>query len=198
MTSPQYPILGSYDLPKKNVFVLSCIDLRFSDSLSKFLDHDKLTNRYDHFILAGTSLGTQGAGVLESLFNDKVMEKYNSFSEWKMLFCQHLDLAVNLHQVEDVYIMEHEDCGAYKGFLKDGIFTEREKEHKCHKHFASQLAKDIQEKTFTRTKPDGTKEDYKLNVHCFILDLRGNVDLLYTTTRKTNETENCYAKQPSN
>lgn len=52
----KYPRYGAYPIPEKNILVLSCIDLRLTDDTVKFLHHDNLANRYDHFILAGASL----------------------------------------------------------------------------------------------------------------------------------------------
>jgi hypothetical protein len=127
-----------------------------------------LHNRYDHFILAGTSLLTTKSN--RGLLADGVYKKY---AHWNEALEDHIDLAIKLHQIHDVYIVEHEDCGAYSNLLdKDKVdLSSREAEIKCHKEFSRELGKRI-------------VLEYKLNAHCFFLDLRGNVQLLWTSTKK--------------
>ncbi len=168
MSALHYPAITEYKLPKKNLMVVSCIDLRLTDDLLNFLHFDNLANRYDHFALAGASV-CAGATRDEhkTLFKTEVLEQYNSFAHWKQSLHDHIDIAINLHSIKDVYIVEHEDCGAYKAFLKDGGFATWEDELSCHKTFAVALSRDI-------------RALYKLNVHCFMIDIRGNVKLLDT------------------
>lgn len=168
MSNLYYPDVTEYRLPKKNILVISCIDLRLTDELLKFLHFDNLANRYDHFALAGTSV-TAGATREEhkGLFKEKVLSQYKNFAHWKECLHEHIKIAIDLHGIEDVYIVEHEDCGAYKTFLNDGHFPSREEEVQCHKKFAIALSKEI-------------RSLYGLNVHCFMIDIRGNVRLLDT------------------
>jgi hypothetical protein len=170
MSTLHYPAVTEYTLPKKNIIVISCIDLRLTDDVLNFLHFDNLTNRYDIVAYAGTSL-TTGATREEHrpLFNEQALADFDSFAHWKRCLFEHIDLAILLHQIEDVYIIEHEDCGAYRAFLKDGNFTTTEEAVKCHTKFAVGLSKEI-------------RDDYKLNVHCFMIDIRGNVRLLDTAT----------------
>jgi hypothetical protein len=68
--------------------------------------------------------------------------------------------------------VEHEDCGAYVNFL-DGSKVDLStpaKERVWHRTFAQELADQLGE----------TYAAHQLNVHCFFIDLRGNVELLYT------------------
>jgi hypothetical protein len=44
----------SYAPARGPVLLLTCMDLRVLDEVTEFMDHDGLTNRYDHVILAGT------------------------------------------------------------------------------------------------------------------------------------------------
>lgn len=57
---------------------------------------------------------------------------------------------IDLHDIRDVYIVAHEDCGAYREFPKDGKFTNREAEISCHKKFATALAEDLPIKCITK------------------------------------------------
>jgi carbonic anhydrase len=170
MSYLHYPAVTEYRLPKKNIIVISCIDLRLTEEVLNFLHFDNLTNRYDIFALAGTSVSTGATreGQTE-LFKKDILEQYDSFVHWKQSLYDHINIAIALHAIEDVYIIEHEDCGAYRTFLKDANFGSIEEEVECHKKFATALSKDIQVK-------------FNLNVHCFMLDIRGNVKLLDTAT----------------
>ena len=171
MSHLHYPEVTEYRLPRKNIIAVSCIDLRLTDELLNFLHFDNLTNRYDHFALAGTSVSI-GATREEhrALFKEDMLNDFDSFKHWKKTLYEHIQIAIDLHQIADVYIIEHEDCGAYRTFLKDGDFTTPEDEIKCHKEFAVALSKEIRD------------EYNKLNVHCFMIDIRGNVQLLDTST----------------
>lgn len=164
MSSLNYPATTEYKLPKKNILVLSCMDLRLTDNLVDFLNFDNLHNRYDHFILAGTSLLT--TKKFQSLYKKGTLAKYG---HWEQTLHNHIELAVQLHHIKDVYIVEHEDCGAYANLLdeKKVDLSTPAKEHACHKKFAVELAGIVH-------------KQYKLHVHCFFIDLRGNVSLMHT------------------
>lgn len=156
----------SYLPARGPVLLLSCMDLRLMDEIVTFMDHDGLTNRYDHAIMAGAALGALGAN----------MRKYK---HWKKTFFDHLGKAYKLHQIRDVYILEHRDCGAYREFLKKkGEFDdhEQEKETSCHRKYAKQLRREI--------KSWAEERDIKLRVKAFLMDLRGGVELLDTSTRR--------------
>lgn len=165
MSTLQYPSEKDYALPKHNVLVLGCMDLRLTDNLLDFLNFDNLQNRYDHVIMGGTSL-------LCTQKNKKLLKKdpATNYANWRQVFYDHLSIARTLHGIEDVYIVEHQDCGAYKNFLdpKKVDMSTLVLEKKWHKTFSVELADDIQ------------KETPELNVHCFFIDLRGNIELLYT------------------
>ena len=173
-----YPKIGLYKLPKKNILVISCMDLRLTDNMLHFLNFDNLQNRYDHVILAGTSLFC--TEHRKELFTSGSFEKYGY---WKKMLMDHVQLAIDLHQIKDVYIFEHEDCGAYSNFLsKDKVdLSSLEKVKACHKIFGSELAKEINQKVYTEQTKDGSLISYQLHAHCFFIDLRGNVELLFTT-----------------
>jgi len=164
MSSLNYPAVTEYNLPKKNILVLSCMDLRLTDNLVAFLNFENLQNRYDHFILAGTSLLT--TKKYQSLYEKGVLAQYG---HWDKTLHDHLGLAIQLHHIHDVYIIEHADCGAYANLLdgKKVDLSTPAKELACHKKFSTELAQTIH-------------KQYKLHVHCFYIDLRGNVQLLHT------------------
>ncbi|WP_439581231.1 hypothetical protein [Dyadobacter bucti] len=181
MSTFEYPEVGTYKLPKKNVLVISCIDLRLTDNLLNFLHYDNLTNRYDHFALAGTSLCTCVEEKRE-YFEQAYLKKFEDFKHWEKSLFDHINLAVTLHDIRDVYIVEHADCGAYQTFLTKEKLTQGEME--CHREFAANLAYKIRVKQYPEDNPEHNqeKEDkkFRLNVHNFFIDLRGNVKLLDT------------------
>lgn len=150
----------SYPPARGPVLLLSCMDLRVLDEIVQFMDHDGLVNRYDHVILAGASLGALGACR-------------SSHEHWKKTFYDHLEIAHSLHQIKDVYILEHRDCGAYREFLgSDGDFgdDDAEAEADCHRKYADLLTKGILEWA--------EEADVKLKVKAFLMDLRGRVSRL--------------------
>lgn len=103
-----------------HTFVLACIDPRFTEYLADFLIHDKdVRHDYDYFALAGSELGA----------NDK--------KAWRKALFEHIDIAIQLHDISDFWVFSHMDCGAYKVFkdLKSDMNPHIHKEEiiKLHK-----------------------------------------------------------------
>ena len=90
-----------YPAPRKNVLLLSCMDLRLIDDIVGFMEGDNLSNRYDQLVFAGAAFGV-------------IQQTHKS---WRDAFFDHLDIAVELHDIHDVFIMEHRNCGAYEKIL---------------------------------------------------------------------------------
>jgi hypothetical protein len=164
-----------YRLPRKNVLLISCMDLRLIDEIVGFMSHDNLNNRYDQFILAGASLGA-GFKTLEADYDTAETSKFRNFEGWHEALFHHIDLAIKLHDIQDIYILEHRQCGAYKAFLKEKDFTDDQDEKAGHYKFAIQLSNDI--------KMHVNQEIRDLHVHCFLMDLRGNVELLHSSANE--------------
>ncbi|AWJ87081.1 hypothetical protein TSH58p_27120 (plasmid) [Azospirillum sp. TSH58] len=81
--------------------LLSCMDYRLIDDIGRYMDGRGLTNRYDHVILAGASLGA-------------LTERKKA---WGEAFWDHVAVAKQLHGIKRVMVMDHRDCGAYRVFL---------------------------------------------------------------------------------
>ncbi|HYD98629.1 MAG TPA: carbonic anhydrase [Alphaproteobacteria bacterium] len=81
-----------------DVLLLSCMDYRLMGKLAQYMAGRGLAEKYDHIVLAGASLGA-------------VTDKY---PDWNRTFWQHLDVALQLHHIRKVVVMDHRDCGAYK------------------------------------------------------------------------------------
>lgn len=87
-----------------DALLLSCMDFRLMDDIEKYMSGRGMQNKYDHIVLAGASLGA-------------VTDKYPA---WNKTFWEHLDIAIKLHQIHEVIIMDHRDCGAYKVIMGEG------------------------------------------------------------------------------
>ena len=104
--------------------MLSCMDYRLVDDLIRMMEAQGLHDNYDHVVLAGASLGA-------------VHEK---FSDWHNTFWQHLDIAKQLHQIEEVIVIDHRDCGAYRLSLGEQAVDSTEKETQMHQLAISEFA----------------------------------------------------------
>jgi hypothetical protein len=80
-----------------DALLLSCMDYRLVDDIVRYMDGRGMTNNYDHAVLAGASLGA-------------VSEKLN----WGKTFWDHLEVAIRLHHIKKVIVLDHKDCGAYR------------------------------------------------------------------------------------
>ena len=80
-------------IKKADVVILTCLDFRFFVEISRIMEGIK----YDHLILAGAALGAT----------------WHEVPHWHDTFFHHVGLAIRLHQVERLIVMEHRECGAY-------------------------------------------------------------------------------------
>jgi len=152
-----------YSIPLGNVLLISCMDLRLIDDIVLFMDRDNLTNRYDQFILAGAALG-HFADANRDYYTEDAWDHHFG---WRESLSDHVRLAMKLHAIQDIYILEHRSCGAYNYFLRNP--PDRNNEESMHHKYAMELS------DFIRT------EHPALHVHSFLMDLRGNVEMLNTT-----------------
>lgn len=114
----------SIDQTKKgaSVLVLGCIDPRFANSLAWYLTHSQeLHMDYDLFTLAGASLGV-------------LQDKY---PHWGQSFEDHIGLAIDLHNIEEIWAFDHMDCGMYKATLD----LKEDKDTKIHVEKLQELKK---------------------------------------------------------
>ncbi len=117
------------DKHKAIAMVLSCIDYRFIDQTIHFIEGDEvLDNKFDFTTLAGASLG----------YNQT---KYKC---WKETFLHQVKLSIELHQIKEIIVVDHMDCGAYALFyphLKSNSEQEREYHIKNIKRFIKSIKK---------------------------------------------------------
>jgi carbonic anhydrase len=110
--------------------LLSCMDYRLVDDTEKYMSSRGLRDKYDHVILAGASLGAT---------SDKK-------PAWNQTFWEHLDVAIALHHIEKVIVLDHRDCGAYKVLLGEDFSKDAKKELAVHEEHLKALRAKILEK----------------------------------------------------
>lgn len=177
MSIPTRNYPAGYKVPLHNVLLISCMDLRLLDNIVHFMEHENLTNRYDQYIMAGASIGA----LVGSAADNDELGRIAEYKCWETALLHHVRLSIQLHSIKDIYILEHQHCGAYKAFMKDGggdyEVHGHEKEYEDHKKYALQLSDKLRD--FLTT--DATEPGAAINVHGFLMDIRGNVELLCTT-----------------
>jgi len=92
-----------------NTFVLACIDPRFTAALEDYL-LNTLVGSYDLFVLAGSALGGNLTGHGSGIGLCSVVSTGNN---WQTALLEHIQVAITLHDVQQILIVDHLDCGAY-------------------------------------------------------------------------------------
>jgi hypothetical protein len=92
------------------------MDYRLLDDVAMYMQARGLRDNYDHLILAGASLGA---------LTDQM-------PAWGETFWEHLGIAIELHQVKRLMVMDHRDCGAYKVLLGTEHLKTRATERAAH------------------------------------------------------------------
>src|SRR5688572_12637156 len=103
--------------------LLSCMDYRLMDDIERYMSGRGLRDKYDHVVLAGASLGA-------------ITDKYPA---WNQTFWEHLDIAISLHAIHSVIVMDHRDCGAYKVILGTQSVADPKIEKETHTTQLKQL-----------------------------------------------------------
>lgn len=129
------------------MLLLTCMDFRLTGAVEDYMEARGLAGKFDHVVLAGASLGA---------LNDR-------FPAWADVFWAHLDLAIQLHEVHRVMIIDHRDCGAYKMILGEASVKDADIELKTHVKQLYALRSAIQ------TRKPG------LEVEIGLMDLQGRV-----------------------
>ena len=144
--------------------LLSCMDYRLMDEIERYMLRRGLYHNYDHIVLAGASLGA-------------ITDKYPS---WGNTFWDHLELAVQMHGVHTVMVMDHRDCGAYKVLLGADYAKDAQKETTEHTAKLTQLKRMI-----VRKYP-------KIEVETLLMNLNGEVEIIQDASVEQEETEAIY------
>ena len=151
----------AYASGSAEALLLSCMDFRLVDDLVRYMDGRGLTNRYDHIVLAGASAGAT---------QDK-------FKDWQPAFWQHLQVAIDLHKIHRVIVIDHRDCGAYKIAFGAEHAADADVELAVHAAVLCKLARAIQAKY------------PKLAVETHLMALDGSVTAVNSGTGSQNCTQ---------
>ncbi len=89
-----------------------------------------MNGKYDHVVLAGASLGA---------LTDKQ-------KAWGETFWGHLGVAMDLHHIHKVIVLDHRDCGAYKVFLGEAVVKDAKTELATHTTYLRQMRDQIEAK----------------------------------------------------
>jgi hypothetical protein len=137
--------LAADDPKKAKALLLSCMDLRVIDETAWLMQELGFHNRYDHVAIAGSALGVLTASY-RGASQYEAKKGVADISHFGKTFWNHVDLAIALHQIDKIVIVEHGDCGAYKHFVKGGTLAApvKTKEppadfRKVAKNFAAEL-----------------------------------------------------------
>jgi carbonic anhydrase len=108
---------------RADALVLTCIDYRFVHVIPEYMNEHYPSLSYDHTILAGASLGVF-AGI---------------YPTWASTFWEHLEVAIALHGIHTVFILDHRDCGAYREFEALPDAPDPNQERIIHQHYMDRL-----------------------------------------------------------
>lgn len=148
---PREEVLVKKQLQKNmheaKALVLTCIDFRLIDDTVKQMNKLGYLNNYDEFILAGSSLGYNG---------------FQNYTGWNNILNEHIQLSKDLHDIEQIILIDHLECGAYK-----------------HHYSSDELMRrgeyNIHVENLKRAKISLMKEFPELDVLLFIIDIEGKV-----------------------
>ena len=110
-----------------DALLLNCIDYRLTGKTTAYMNGQGLAGRYDQMILAGGALGALTP----------------KFPDWGRTFRQHLDLAIELHHIREVIVIDHRDCGAYKVLLGKDYASDPPAETRIHAEMLHKLSHQI-------------------------------------------------------
>ena len=144
--------LAAFAAGHTDVLLLSCMDYRLTGKTRSYMVRRGLGDKkYDHIVLAGAALGA-------------VTDK---FPEWNKTFWDELGLAIDLHEVHKVMILDHRDCGAYKQIFGKDFAQYPAEETRIHTEQLQTLRHQIDEKY--------GKREPKLAVELLLMNLAGQV-----------------------
>ena len=135
--------------------VLTCMDYRLVDDAVYAMIQKGYLNNYDEFVLAGASLG------------------YINNDRWRNAFDDHVILAIKLHQINEIIVIDHRDCGYYKSIYGSDVIkqADRNKETMHHKTNIYKFAKHISDNVV-----NGKFVLPKLTISGYLMNLDGSIE----------------------
>ena len=128
---------------KYEAMVLSCMDPRFQKPVHQHLKNKNLTGKFSAFTIAGGSIGVTN----------------NKFKKWHSTFWENLETSINLHKINKLIVINHEDCGAAKIANNN-------------KNFNSSIENSIHKKSFSKLKKTLKKKFPNIKVTFKILSIK--------------------------
>ena len=131
---------------KFKAMVLSCMDPRFQPKIFNYLKKRKLTGKYSAFTIAGAAVGVT----------------HTKFKKWHRVFFENLSASIQLHKINKLIVINHQDCGAAK------IANPK-------KEFNNKVETDIHKVSFKKLKSNLRKKFPKLKVEFNVMALNNSI-----------------------
>ena len=131
---------------KFKAMVLSCMDPRFQPKIFNYLKKRKLSGQYSAFTIAGAAVGVT----------------HTKFKKWHNVFFDNLSASIQLHKIEKLIVINHQDCGAAK------IANSK-------KEFNNKVETDIHKVSFKKLKSNLRKKFPKLKVEFNVMALNNSI-----------------------
>jgi hypothetical protein len=110
------PAWRAFAAPGTEALLLTCIDYRLTAATARYMAEQQMEGKYDQFILAGAALGVEN----------------RKFPDWGRTFWEHVQLAIDLHRIRKIIVMDHRDCGFYKDIHGKDLAADPADELKVH------------------------------------------------------------------
>ncbi len=127
--------------------LLNCIDYRLAGYATRYMEGRGLTKEYDQIVLAGAALAAVHPAV----------------ADWNQTFWDHVQVALDLHSIRRVIVMDHRDCGAFRVFLGPESIATPDSELQVHAVYLDTLRKQLNARY------------PQLGVELLLMDLDGSV-----------------------
>ena len=131
---------------KYKAMILSCIDPRFQSKVFNYLKKRKLNGKYSSFTIAGSAVGVT----------------HTKFKKWHNVFIENLSTSIQLHKIDRLIVINHQDCGAAK------IVN-------LNKKFNDNIEEKIHQSSFKKLRRVLDKRFPKLYFEFYLMTLRGYI-----------------------
>ena len=131
---------------KFKAMVLSCMDPRFQPKVFNYLKKRGLIGQYSAFTIAGAAVGIT----------------HIKFKKWHNTFLDNLLTSIQLHKINKLIVINHQDCGAAK------IVNSK-------KGFNKDIEEEIHKNSFKKLKKILKKKFPKLYYEFYFMTLKGSV-----------------------
>jgi carbonic anhydrase len=131
---------------KFKAMVLSCMDPRFQPKIFNYLKKRKLSGQYSAFTIAGAAVGVT----------------HSKFKKWHNVFFENLSASIQLHKIDKLIVINHQDCGAAK------IANSK-------KEFNNKVETDIHKASFKKLKSSLRKKFPKLKIEFNVMALDNSI-----------------------